>query len=77
MNWHSVHQLFSRYLWGFLAFFDSWVVARQNRLTDPLIIHSLIDHLSRGFESFCKTNYSSSNDTFNCSKVYVFLTKGF
>jgi hypothetical protein len=72
-----VHPLLSHYLWGFLAFSKSWVVARQNSLTDLLIIHSLIDYLSGGFESFCKTNCNSSNDTLDRSKVYVFLTKGF
>jgi hypothetical protein len=43
-------------MWGFLAFSRSWVVTGQNRLTDLLIIHSLIDHLSKGFESFAKQN---------------------
>jgi hypothetical protein len=35
------------------------VVARQNRLIDLLIIHSLIDHLSGGFESFVKQSLVS------------------
>jgi hypothetical protein len=39
---------------GLLAFSKSWVVVEQNRLTNLLIIHSLIDHLSGGFESFVK-----------------------
>jgi hypothetical protein len=65
MNWHFVHPLFSRYLWGFLAFSKSWVVAKQNSLIDLLIIRSLIDHLSGGFGSFCKTKCSSLPKAFD------------
>jgi hypothetical protein len=56
MNWHVAHPLLPCYLWSFLVFSKSWVVARQNRLIDMFIICSLIDYLSRGFESFTKQN---------------------
>jgi hypothetical protein len=64
-------------MWGFLAFSRSWVVTGQNRLTDLLIIHSLIDHLSKGFESFAKQNIVPQMIHSIAHFVYVLLTKGF
>ena len=36
-------------------------------ITESQIIHSLINHLSRGFMHFCKTNVSASNDSLHHS----------